>query len=198
MVGTAIFAIPTTNAVITTHTGLEAHQGTTLARFILLDDVPANGETAFLSRAFKSLRQAKPEIEAIVSYADPLAGHLGHAYCAASAHHRGRTKPRMVHRIGAHHLPERTLSKIRTAPDRFRTATQQLETLSGSRRDPTETGADWIARLIADETIGTQRHPGHYVYVFPLTRRARRRSGQLPLAPYPNLSTDPLPQGPFP
>lgn len=193
LVGVAIFAIPTTDAVITKHTGMTASQGTTLARFILLDEVPANGETAFLARAFKSLRSEKPGVESVVSYADPLAGHIGHAYCAASAHHRGRTKPRTAYRIGDRHLPDRTLSKIRTDPDRFETATRELAELARTPRHPGESGRDWIARLVAAGTITTSRHPGHFVYVFPLTRQARRTSAALPSEPYPNLTSHPLP-----
>src|SRR3546814_6389511 len=59
----------------------------------------------FFSRAFELLRQEKPEIISILSYADPMRrigpagdvimpGHVGRAYQCFGAAYRGRTKPR--------------------------------------------------------------------------------------------------------
>src|SRR3546814_4630119 len=94
------------NAAIVKHTGLtHFNSGAELGRLVLSDDVEGNGETFFLSRAFKLLRQEKPEIISILSYADPMRrigpagdvimpGHVGRAYQCFGAAYRGRTKPR--------------------------------------------------------------------------------------------------------
>ncbi len=74
LVGVAVFAMPSTFSVITRHTGFaDPAQGTTLARFFLFPEIPGNGETWFLSRALRVLRQERPGIEAVVSYSDTLA-----------------------------------------------------------------------------------------------------------------------------
>src|SRR3546814_3888996 len=86
------------NAAIVKHTGLtHFNSGAELGRLVLSDDVEGNGETFFLSRAFKLLRQEKPEIISILSYADPLRrigpagdvimpGHVGRAYQRSEEH----------------------------------------------------------------------------------------------------------------
>src|SRR5690606_34803610 len=97
--GVAVFAEPATGAVITCHTGLaSASQGCVLARLILLDGVPQNGESFFVARSFGLLRRERPQIEAVVSYADPSAGHIGRVYAALSARHCAITRPRTVFR----------------------------------------------------------------------------------------------------
>jgi hypothetical protein len=76
--GVAVFAVPASPAVITRHTGFaDAARGCTLARLVLLDSVPQNGESFFCARAFRLLRQARPGIEAVISFSDPEAGHIG-------------------------------------------------------------------------------------------------------------------------
>jgi hypothetical protein len=81
--GVAVFAVPPTNAVITRHTGFaQPDKGCVLARLVLLDSVPQNGESFFCSRTFGLLRQARPTIEAVVAYSDPEAGHIGRVYAA--------------------------------------------------------------------------------------------------------------------
>lgn len=113
LAGVAVFGVPTTGAVITRHAGLGEHQGCTLARLILLDDVAGNGESFFIARALRLLRQEKPEIEAVVSYSDPMAGHIGQVYCASNAAYRGGTAPRTGYAIGGTPVSGRSLSKIR-------------------------------------------------------------------------------------
>src|SRR3546814_4877544 len=95
-----------TNAAIVKHTGLtHCNSGAELGRLVLSDDVEGNGETFSLSRAFKLLRQEKPEIISILSYADPMRrigpagdvimpGHVGRAYQSFGAPYRGPTKRR--------------------------------------------------------------------------------------------------------
>jgi hypothetical protein len=48
------------NHAVPKYTGLEALAGVDLGRFVLLDQVEANGESWFLGRAFELLAQQAP------------------------------------------------------------------------------------------------------------------------------------------
>ncbi len=186
--GIAIFAVPSNPSVIPAHAGLPPESGTTLARFILLDDVPANGETHFLSKAHSALRREKPHLEAVVSYADPAAGHIGHIYAAASAAHRGRTRPRTSWSIAGKAFPGRTLSKIANDETGADAAIARLVALGAPRPSTGETGAEWLQSLKRTAALSPTTHPGYFVYNFPLTARARSRSSALPKQPYPTIA----------
>lgn len=194
LVGTAIFAVPSTPAAIAAHSGVDPAAGTTLARFILLDCVPANGETHFLARAFRALRREKSHLEAVVSYADPQAGHIGHIYAAASAAHRGQTKARTNWSISGQTIHGRTLSKIRAEDRGHLPAIERLVALGAPPPGPRENAPAWLTRIQGDGTLTRALHPGYYVYNFPLTRRARARSGSIPTEPYPTLASSARPE----
>lgn len=199
LAGVAVFAVPSNPAVITRHAGLPPAQGTTLARFILLDEVPANGETHFLRKAFSLLRREKPHLETVVSYADPLAGHIGHIYAAASAAHRGRTRPRSCWSLSGTTIPGRTLSKIANEESGHKAAIDRLIAMGARKPEPAEAPPDWLKCLKSERVLERSLHPGCFVYNFALTRRAKNRSRALPSQPYPTFAAlfQPL-QGPLP
>jgi len=62
-----------------------------LARLYLLDEVPQNAETWLIAQSVKWIRQHRPEVFNLVSYADPSAGHSGTIYRAANWREDGRT-----------------------------------------------------------------------------------------------------------
>lgn len=62
-----------------------------LARLWLNDGVPQNGETWLIAAALRYVRRHHPDVKAIVSYADPSAGHSGVIYRAANFRSDGRT-----------------------------------------------------------------------------------------------------------
>jgi hypothetical protein len=62
-----------------------------LSRLWLFDGVPKNAETFLFGRAVRYIKQHRPEVEALVSYADPSAGHAGTIYKAANWTADGRT-----------------------------------------------------------------------------------------------------------
>jgi hypothetical protein len=62
-----------------------------LARLYLLDEVPKNAETWAISGSVKHIRKNYPDVYALVSYADPSAGHSGTIYRAANWVPDGRT-----------------------------------------------------------------------------------------------------------
>lgn len=184
--GVAVFAVPVTDAVITRHTGFaEAGRGCVLARLILTDAVPQNGESFFVARAFRHLRRERPAIEAVVSFSDPGAGHIGRVYCALSAAHRAVTKPRVVLRAGHRTVSGRTLSKIRLGERGHAGGIDQLVTLGMPRPAPFEEPAAWLWRLERERHLVRHRQPGLYAYCFELTRAARRQGRDLPRLLYP-------------
>ena len=87
LVGVAVFSQPVRNEVLTgPFPMLPAAEAVELGRFVLLDDVPANGETWFLARAFELL--PAEGIRGVVSFSDPvprrrsdgtlvMTGHIG-------------------------------------------------------------------------------------------------------------------------
>ncbi|WP_454887902.1 Mom family adenine methylcarbamoylation protein [Sphingomonas oryzagri] len=193
--GVAVFAVPSTNAVITRHTGFtNPAAGTTLARFLLLDEIPQNAESWMLARAFRLLRAEKPHIEAVVSYSDPWAGHIGRIYQSLSAAHRGISRPRPIHRIGTVTIAGRTLSKIRLGERGASGAIDQIVALGAPRPMPTETPCGWLERLHRERILLRVQHPGLFTYAFELSRRARALGRALPRKPYPKILIAPHPE----
>ena len=62
-----------------------------LARLWIRDDVPANAETYLIAQSVKYIKKNRPEVDCLVSYADPSAGHSGTIYKAANWKADGRT-----------------------------------------------------------------------------------------------------------
>jgi len=62
-----------------------------LARLWLDDRVPRNAESWLIAQAIRHIRQHRPEVKFLVSYADPSAGHRGTVYKAANWQPDGST-----------------------------------------------------------------------------------------------------------
>ncbi|MBB4859164.1 hypothetical protein HNO88_002493 [Novosphingobium chloroacetimidivorans] len=192
--GVAVFARPVTDAVITAHTGFgEPARGTVLSRLILTDSVPQNGESLFVSRAFRVLRRERPTIEAVVSYSDPQAGHIGKVYQALSGAYRATTKPRTVLRLDGATISGRTLSKIRSLHCGHAGAIDQLVRAGLPAPCAGEHPATWLERMQRERRLLRHRQEGLFTYCFELTREARRRGRALPRLPYPKLLPIPHP-----
>lgn len=84
--GVIVFALPPRET-------MKRYGGETweLARLWIEDSVPANAETFLIARAVRFIRQQHPAVKALVSYADPSAGHAGTIYKAANWAVDGRT-----------------------------------------------------------------------------------------------------------
>jgi hypothetical protein len=199
LVGVAVFSVPMNNRAVPHWTGLgEANAGAELGRFVLLDDVPGNAESWFLSRALAALAHERRDIKSLLSYADPVErsvlgqlvkpGHVGTIYQALSAPYRGRTGPRTAYMTanGAH-VSGRSLSKIRLGERGAGYAVEQLREL-GARPAIGEDGASLVARLIRERWLRRFKHPGNHVYLFPLTRGARAVASRLDTFAYPKLA----------
>ena len=62
-----------------------------MARLWIDDRIPPNGETWLIAQSVKYIRANHPGVVALVTYADPSAGHLGTIYRAANWTEDGRT-----------------------------------------------------------------------------------------------------------
>ena len=62
-----------------------------LARLWVDDSVPKNAESYLIGRAVRYIKRHRPEVVALVSYADPSVGHCGTIYKAANWIGDGRT-----------------------------------------------------------------------------------------------------------
>lgn len=200
LVGVATFSQPMNNAAVPKHAALEDHlQGVELGRFVLLDEVAGNGETWFLKRAFRALRREKPEVQAVLSYADPMIrtaadgsvikpGHVGQLYAVMNAAYRGRATQRLETLTpDGQVFSDRDLSKIRRAETGHRYATEELVSRGAPRASVGEDPAEWLGRLYRSGFLGKRRNPGNHVYSFELTTAARIAGRNLPRLAYPKL-----------
>jgi len=116
--GVAVFSHPTNDRVITSIFPGNALDGVELGRFVLLDCVPANGETFFLGQCFRHLKTQ--DLRGVVSFSDPVPrtdakgavvfrGHIGGIYQAFNGKYLGRSTPRTLSI-----LPDGTVFNART------------------------------------------------------------------------------------
>jgi len=67
------------------------HNVTELHRLVILDGTPSNTESWFIVRALRLLKERKPDIQAVLSFADSSEGHYGTIYQATNALFTGST-----------------------------------------------------------------------------------------------------------
>ena len=198
LVGVCSFAVPMNNASIPLHTGLSGHlSAVDLGRLVLLDDVAGNGESWFVSRAFRLLRREKPDILSVIAYSDPvrriasdgsvvMPGHCGMVYQALSAQLRGRSSSRSDSIMpNGRIVSPRALSKIRSGDTGSAYAERQLVDAGAPPRLWGEDPQEWVSRLKRSGHLNTRRHPGNLVYAFALTKAARLAARGKPNHPYP-------------
>jgi hypothetical protein len=196
LVGVAVLSQPASQAALEAALPFPGANRAELGRFVLLDSVPANGESWFLARSFALAR--REGFEAIVSHSDPMTrtnaqgreifcGHVGTIYQATNATYVGRT-PRRTWRLFADGtlLSPRNESKLRQRERGYQGVVEQLI----ARGAPAPSG-DWNAWRIdaVKSTTRTFRHPGTHRYLFALDARLRRL---LPAsAGYPKIEVPP-------
>lgn len=200
LVGVCVFSVPINNASVPKTAGLsDPLAACDLGRLCLLDSVGSNGESFLVSRAMRLLRQEKPEIISVMSYADPirrhnadgkliLPGHVGQLYATMNAMYFGRSSPRTDLLLpDGTILSPRTKSKLRNEEQGYVGALNRLLKLGARQPDPGEELKDWLSALENEGFFSRRRHPGNHTYVFPLTRAARHAARQKPTLPYPVL-----------
>lgn len=190
LTGVAVFSVPMTAAVFDP---LPRDASVELGRFVLLDEVKANGESWFLARCFELLR--REAIAGIVSFSDPeprtdatgriiFRGHIGTIYQATNAVYVGRGRAR-VHWLfpDGTVLNPRTLQKIRAKERGWRYAVNQIIEHGANPPDRDDL-RHWLAAELPRVTRPL-RHGGNHKYLFALNRAARR---VLPVGnPYPKF-----------
>jgi hypothetical protein len=199
LVGVAVFSHPCNDAVLACLPG-ERGERIELGRFVLLDDVPANGESWMLSRCFELLR-VDAGIAGVVSFSDPeprttadgrviFLGHAGTIYQATNATYVGRGAPATLRLLpDGSVLHGRALAKLRKRDKGWRYVAKRLEEAGADPLGKDEDAARWTDRWVTALTR-RRRHPGNHKYLFGLTKAARRA---LPASlPYPKLSHESL------
>jgi hypothetical protein len=181
LAGVAVFSTPMNNATITNVAPVDPLEGVELGRFVLLDDVPGNGETWFLARCFELLREE--DLSLIVSFSDPVprtsadgttvfGGHIGTIYQAHNAVYLGRANTR-THRLlpSGQVLSPRAIQKLRTGVKGWRYTAEILQAAGAPAP-----GADlkaWADHWIPQVTRPL-RHGGNHKYVWAIERRLRK------------------------
>jgi hypothetical protein len=198
LVGVAVFSQPQRDAVVTGVLPGTALDSLVLGRFVLLDNVPGNGETWFLGRAFELLR--REEFRGVVSFSDPepranaagavvFGGHVGTIYQAHNATYLGRRSKRETRIL----LPDgtvfdrRTMTKIAARVAGGQPALELLVRHGARRPAPGEDLEQWVTEAVSK--VGRPALvQGNHKYVWALDKRTRRA---LPASlPYPKLERE--------
>lgn len=90
LVGVLAFATPCSENVCASVFGVDMKRSVTeLHRLVLLDEVPKNGESWFISKVLRQFKKDRPDYNAILSFADATQGHVGTIYQATNAIYAG-------------------------------------------------------------------------------------------------------------
>lgn len=210
VVGTAVFGPPASmNAHRKIFPTLSTKEAVTLGRLVLLDEVPGNGESWFVSRCFELLGAPKlyrplnkdgtprSPIVAVESCADPVPretrsgetifrGHLGIVYQALNARYVGRTLPDTLRLLpDGTVFSKRASGKVGRGEQGRAYAAQQLEAWGADPLKLDEDPKEWLARWKALLTR-PMRHSGNHRYLWSLSKRRRREVlGRFDAKPYP-------------
>lgn len=189
LVGVAVFSVPMHPAVLG-NVFPEPSSAIELGRFVLLDDVPGNGETWFLARAFRIMRRTG--YTGILMDSDPFPtttadgrpvfpGHIGTIYQASNCTYLGRTARRTRKLLpDGKTLCARAISKIRSGERGWKYACSLL--MDHGAEPPQETSPEglraWLKRWLRELTR-TVRHPGNHRYAFALSRAVSLGAGNV-------------------
>jgi hypothetical protein len=179
LVGVAVFSVPASSTVLAGLPG-DDQERAELGRFVLLDHVPANGETWFLGRAFELLR--REGFASVVSFSDPhprttttgrvvMPGHVGTIYQAHNAIYLGRARRDTLRLLpDGRTIHSRALAKIRARDRGWRYSATIFESLGARPLRASEDASAWVDRCVAKYTRSI-RHPGNHRYGWVLDRR---------------------------
>jgi hypothetical protein len=190
--GVAVFSHPCNDRVLTSAFPGRPTDSVELGRFVLLDEVPGNGETWMLGQCFDRLR--REGLAGVVAFADPcrrlggagvpvFGGHVGTIYQAHNAAYLGRGTARTLTLLpDGSVLSDRAQQKVRSADKGMRYAIALLIDQGAeqpSSDDPAAL-AVWL-RLWKARLCRRQRHRGNHKYAWALSRHVRLPPG----LPYP-------------
>lgn len=199
LVGVAVFSHPVNDKALSMFPGAPV-ESVELGRLVLLDDVPANGESWFVAQCFEGLR--RHGLMGVLSMSDPVprakssgetvfAGHIGTTYQALNALYLGRATARTLLILpDGRVFSDRAAQKIRAQERGWRYAAEQL--VSAGAPAPDGDPRAWLTRALPLVTRKL-RHPGNFRYVWTLKHRDRKHL-RLPkgltlesLPPYPKV-----------
>lgn len=177
LVGVVVFSVPIQERCVPSwFPGVSPREGVEIGRLALAPDVPGNGETFTLSRAFRLLHKSLPEVKAVLSYADPMErrdeqgtvikrGHTGTIYAAFSSTFLGRSTPRTLTLTrDGRCITDRTLQKLRCAETGAGYVERMLVEMGAPMRAPHEDGATYVARALGCGAFRRVRQPGNYAF----------------------------------
>jgi hypothetical protein len=180
LVGVAVFSVPIQPRSVELWLGLPEREAVELGRFVLLDEVEANAETWFLTRAVEVLRAELRAVRGVLSYSDPLPrhtleghtvtpGHVGTIYQAANAAYLGQSEPRyQLLDAKGRTISARALSKVRLGEVGGDGAARRLVEAGLPARRFGEEPAAWLARAmgeaLASGVVRRVLHPGCHAY----------------------------------
>jgi hypothetical protein len=202
LVGVANFGVPVNDRTITNVLNCDALAGVELNRFVLLDEVPGNGETFLLGRCFAHLR--KEGLAGVVSFSDPcprtsldgatiFPGHVGTIYQAGNAKYLGRgCASNLLLLPDGRSFNTRIFSKVRNQESGWESGVRQLERYRADASLPWRAEAmygpawplrrqmwrAWVVRWVAMLTR-VVKHPGNHKYAWTF------RKTKLFSLPYP-------------
>jgi len=201
LVGVAMFSHPQNEHTFPRYVkSVHGTDGIELGRFVLLDDVPANGETWFLCKAFELLHEARPEIRLVLSFSDPvqrktasgriiLPGHVGTIYQAHNGRYCGRagSKTLWLDPEGQV-MNKRTISKIRNQEVGGKAAYERLCSMGARPKRSCENWRNYLQSVLAESPFRKIQHPGNHAYIWALGNKTVQRSvmrDALPAQAYP-------------
>ncbi len=187
LVGVAVFAVPTNRRSVTNVFGERAGAvAGTLARFVLLDEVPSNAETFFLSAVYRAAARDH-QLRGVLSFSDPmprpsrggqvLAGHVGGIYQVQG---QGRYAERGTRRTLTFLpdwsvLSDRTAQKIRSGAAGGAPAVARLVAMGATPPGGGEDMAAWLRFALAEVGALRAQHDGNHRYVFAIGSQTQRR-----------------------
>lgn len=192
LVGVAVFSHPCNERTITNVFGCEkAIDGLELGRFVLLDSVPANGESWFLARCREIL---KPDYVGVVSFSDDMPrtaeggevifpGHIGTIYQASNAAFLGRGTARTLRLLpDGKVISDRTIQKIRKGERGWQYGVEILRVF-GADACPSDDlrRRVWLTYWLGQLTRNLQHH-GNLKYAWSFSKKVKLLS-----LPYPKF-----------
>lgn len=167
-----------------------------LGRLVLLDEVPANGESWFVARCAEQLRRDHGQIGTVM-FSDPVPrtssdgtrvfkGHAGTIYRALNAVYLGRSDAGTLRVLpDGSVLHKRAIQKIRKREQGWRYSAKLLEDAGATPLGPRQDAKRWLAHWLRRLTRKLA-HGGNLKYALGFTKSAKRH---LPTSlPYPKLT----------
>ena len=187
LVGVMVLGIPMQAKVVTGAfpTLTPYAESLELSRLVLLDEVPANGESWFVSRGYADA--AEQGVRGVVSFSDPqprhvdgrlvMPGHVGTVYQALGATYTGRGTARTLTMLpDGSVLSDRSAQKVRAGEKGARAVVAQLVAMGAPELCAGQDPAGWLADALNAVGARKVRHGGNHRYVFRIGRTRGERS----------------------